>query len=223
MLFDGGDDTSTGQEWESFSLDSLAEAFDDFDDKYQVPGNHDNGTFIADYLEDRGFTVLLGEPVVSSEGIRILGFPDPRSSGLGNWKTTTDVTFEDQADNLADVACEADERGERIPTVLVHDADLGRPALDRGCVDLVLAGHLHTQVGPDEVTGSNGDVGVTFTNGTTGGAAYAVALGTKIRRDAQVSLITYRDGRPIGIQVVTMSTQAEFSVAPYYSMPRTRN
>ena len=64
-----------------------------------------------------------------------------------------------------------------------------------------------------------GAEGVTFTNGTTGGAAYAVAIGTKLRRDAQVSLITYRDGRPVGIQPVTISTTNVFTVEPYWPMP----
>lgn len=170
-------------------------------------------------MSDRGFTVLNGEPVETDDGIRLLGVPDPRSSGLGSWKTTSGISFDDLAAQLADVACEADADGERVATLLVHDANLARPALDRGCVDLVLAGHLHTQVGPDEITGDNGAVGVTFTNGTTGGAAYAVAVGTKLRRDAQVSLITYRDGRPVGIQPVSISTTNEFTVEPYYELP----
>jgi hypothetical protein len=219
ILFDTGDDTSTGEPWESFSLDSLAKAFDDIDQKYQVPGNHDNGDFIGEYLTDKGFTVLDGEQVTTDEGIRLLGVPDPRSSGLGSWKTTSGISFDDLAQQLADIACEADSNGERVATLLVHDANLGEPALDRGCVDLVLAGHLHTQVGPDRVVGDNGAVGVTFTNGTTGGAAFAVAVGSKLRRDAQVSLITYRDGRPVGIQPVSISTTNVFTVEPYYPLP----
>ncbi|MBD3996917.1 metallophosphoesterase, partial [Xanthomonas citri pv. citri] len=79
----------------------------------------------------------------------------------------------------------------------VHDANLGREALARGCVDLVLGGHTHVQAGPDVVTGEGGSTGYTWTNGTTGGAAYAIAIGSKPRRDADVSLVTYADGRPI--------------------------
>ena len=219
ILFDGGDDTSTGEPWESFSLDSLTQVFSEWDEKFEVPGNHDNGNFVSDYLNENGFTVLDGEPLTTDDGIRLLGVPDPRSSGLGSWRTTSGISFEDQADRLADVACEADADGNRINTLLVHDANLGRPALDRGCTDLVLAGHLHTQVGPDIIHGSNGQVGTTFTNGTTGGAAYAVAIGSKLRRDAQVSLITYRDGRPIGIQPITIKTNSVFIVQPYFELP----
>lgn len=220
ILFDGGDDTSTGEPWESFSLDSLTKTFEEYNERYEVNGNHDNGNFVTDYLSDRGFTILDGEPVMTDQGdIRLLGVPDPRSSGLGSWKTESGITFEDQADRLADIACAADADGKRVATLLVHDANLARPALDRGCVDLVLAGHVHTQIGPDVVEGANGAEGVTFTNGTTGGAAYAVAVGTKLRRDAQVSLITYRDGRPVGIQPVSISTTNVFTVENYFALP----
>ena len=48
--------------------------------------------------------------------------------------------------------------------------------------------------------GENGATGYSYTTGTTGGAAYAIALGSKPRRPAGISLITYRDGRPVGVQ-----------------------
>ena len=132
------------------------------------------------------------------------GVDDPRSSGLGSWRDEKDLSFDEVRDRIGDDVCELDEKGERIATLMVHDANLGRTALARGCTDLVLAGHLHTQVGPTRVVGENGKVGYTYTNGTTGGAAYAIALG-KIRRDAEFTFVTYRDGRPVGIQPVTVS------------------
>ena len=138
-----------------------------------------------------------------------------RSSGLGSWRDERDVSFEEQSGLLADLACEQDADGERVSTLLVHDANSGREALARGCVDLVLGGHLHVQVGPTEVVGQNGRVGYTYTNGTTGGAAYAVAIGSKLRRDAQVTLVTYRDGRPVGLQPVVVRTPGEFVVGDY--------
>jgi hypothetical protein len=111
--------------------------------------------------------------------------------------------------------CALDEKGDRIATLVVHDASLGRTALDRGCTDLVVAGHLHRQVGPTRVVGENGKAGYTYTNGTTGGAAYAIAIGSKLRRDAEFTFVTYRGGRPVGIQPVTVATSGEMSVAPY--------
>jgi len=58
-------DTSTGEEWEAFSLDSVTEAFDGYD-RFGVAGNHDHGSFVTDYLADRGWTMLGGSVVVES-------------------------------------------------------------------------------------------------------------------------------------------------------------
>jgi hypothetical protein len=205
-VFDGGDDTSAGKSWEAFSLDSVSSAFEGLD-RWGVAGNHDHGDFVHSYLADHGWTMLDGEIVEGPGGTTLLGVDDPRSSGLGSWRDETGLSFEEVGDRLADVACDADER---LTTMLVHDANLGRAALERGCVDLVIGGHLHVRQGPERVVGENGAVGYTYTTGTTGGAAYAIAIGSKPRRDADISLVTYRGGRPIGLQWVTLQTNGHF-------------
>ena len=100
------------------------------------------------------------------------------------------------------------------------DAELGEldDALARGCVDLVLGGHTHVTSGPDAVVGENGEVGYTFTVGTTGGAAYAIAIGSKLRRAADVAVLTYRDGRPVGIQDVMLQTNGRFQVGEWVEL-----
>ena len=213
-VFDGGDDTSSGKSWEAFSLDSVSKAFDGLD-RWAVAGNHDHGDFVHDYLDSRGWTMLDGEVVEGPGGTTLLGVDDPRSSGLGSWRDETGLSFGEVESRLADAACEAEER---VTTMLVHDANLGREALARGCVDLVLGGHLHVRSGPTRVEGPGGEVGHTYTTGTTGGAAYAIALGSKPRRAADVSLVTYRDGRPAGIQWVTLQPNGEFQVGDYVSL-----
>ena len=100
--------------------------------RWAVAGNHDNGTFVSGHLADHGWTVLDGEVVEGPGGGPMLGVADPRSSGLGNWRDETGLTFEEVADRLADAACAAAEDGERISTLLVHDANLGDPTLERG-------------------------------------------------------------------------------------------
>ena len=77
VVLDAGDDTSTGQPWEAFSLDSLAAAFDDWD-RFGVAGNHDHGTFVSTYLADEGWTMLDGEVVDAPWGGTLLGVDDPR-------------------------------------------------------------------------------------------------------------------------------------------------
>lgn len=216
FLMDAGDDTSTGGSWEAFSLESLDQAFEDFGERYGVAGNHDHGDFVFETMSRLGFTMLDGEVVEGPEGIRLLGASDVRSSGLGSWRDESgDISFADQRSLLADFACARDEAGERVSTMLVHDANSGREALERGCVDLVLAGHLHAMIGPTPVVGENGKVGYSFTTGTTGGAAYALALGSKLRRDAMVTLVTYRGGRPVGIQPVRVLTTGDYQVETY--------
>jgi hypothetical protein len=210
-VFDGGDDTSSGKSWEAFSLDSVSAAFDGLD-RWGVAGNHDHGDFVHEYLAEHDWTMLDGDVVPGPAGTTLLGVDDPRSSGLGNWRDETGLTFSEVADRIADAACDSDVR---VTTILVHDADLGAPALERGCADLVLAGHTHVRAGPDRVEGRDGEVGYTYTTGTAGGAAYAIALGSKPRRPADISLVTYRDGRPAGIQWVTLQTDGTYQTGSW--------
>ena len=214
-ILDAGDDTSTGGAWEAFSLDSLDSAFRDWDQRFSVLGNHDHGGFVAAYLEDLGWQVAAREVVDGPAGGRLLAWNDPRSSGLGTWRDQPGLSIDEIAAQIADRACDSDER---VNTVLVHDSDMGTEALRRGCVDLVVSGHVHVQVGPDRVVGVNGRAGYAYTTGTTGGAAYAVAVGSKLRRPADVTLVTYREGRPVGLQSVTLQTNGVFRVNDYIEL-----
>jgi predicted phosphodiesterase len=213
-VFDAGDDTSTGAEWEAFSLDSVNDAFEDLP-RYGVAGNHDHGDFVTTYLSDLGWTMLDGELVEGPDGMALFGVDDPRSSGLGSWRDETGLSFNEVGERLADAVCETPER---VATLLVHDANLGRQTLERGCADLVVGGHLHVPKGPEQFLGPDGEIGYSYTTGTTGGAAYAIALGSKPRRSADVTLLTYRDGRPIGLQGVTLQTDGVFVVGDFVEL-----
>lgn len=214
-VYNGGDDTSTGQPWESFSIDSVNAAFEDYD-RYSVIGNHDHGDFVGDYFAELGWTRLPdGDIVEGPGGVVLMGVDDPRASGLGNWRDEPGLTFADVRERVGEAACEADER---IGTLLVHDANLGREALAAGCVDLVIGGHIHVRSDPAAVVGENGEVGYTYTAGTTGGAAYAIAVGSKPRRPAETTLITYRDGRAVGMQWIVLQTNGRFDVGDYVEL-----
>jgi hypothetical protein len=210
-VFDAGDDTSTGESWEAFSLDSLNATFSDLP-RWGVAGNHDEGSFVADYLAGEGWTMLDGQVVTGPGDVTLLGVADPRSSGLGDWKDEVGLSFEEVGSRLADAACDSPHR---ISTLLVHDAGLGAETLARGCADLVVGGHLHLRLGPTPVEGANGALGYSYTTGTTGGAAYALAVGSKPRRDAMVTLLTYREGRPVGLQPVVVKTNGELDPLRY--------
>lgn len=211
VVLNAGDDTSTGQQWEAFSLDSLDDAFDGYE-KFAVQGNHDYGSFVQGYLEERGWHTASTDVLDGPDDGKLMAYNDPRSSGLGTWRDSKGTTIGELSVEIADRVCDSDER---VNTLLVHDIDMGTDSLERGCVDLVISGHVHVQVGPDAVEGENGEVGFNYTNGTTGGAAYAVAVGSKLRRPAEVTLLTYRDGRPVGLQPVTLQTNGVYQVSDY--------
>ncbi len=215
VVLDAGDDTSTGAAWESFSLDSLDRAFKGYDHRVAISGNHDNGTFVSHYLAKRGWTHLDGNAIEPFDGVRLTGVDDPRSSGLGSWRDTKGLTYDQATQKIADDVCADASHGKRISTLMLHSASMGATALARGCVDLVIGGHLHVQVGPTRVVGENGRAGYSYTNGTTGGAAYSIALGSKLRRDAEVTLVTFAHGRPVGLQPVTITTTGDVQVASY--------
>ncbi len=217
-VIDAGDDTGTGETWETFSLDSLVDTFAGYDARIAISGNHDHGKFVSGYLSRHGWTHLDHQQATAFAGVRFFGVDDPRSSGLSGFRDVRGATFSEEADRLTEEVCDLDAQGDRVGTVVVHDANMARAALDKGCVDLVVAGHLHTQVGPERVVGSNQKVGYRYTNGTTGGAAYALAIGSKLRRDAEFTLITYADGRPVGIQPVRVTTRGEFIPEAYVAL-----
>jgi hypothetical protein len=131
-ILNGGDDTSTGESWEAFSLDSLHATFADWEGRWSVAGNHDHGDFVRNYMEARGWTYFDGEVIDGPAGSRIIGVDDPRSSGLGNWRDEVGLTFAEVRERLAEEACAAHEAGDRVNTLLVHDGNLGREALARG-------------------------------------------------------------------------------------------
>ena len=209
FVIDAGDDTSSGGDWETFSINSLADAFDGFD-VVVVAGNHDSGDAVPAAYADAGFTVLSGEPETVA-GIRFIGDSDPRSSGLTAIRTEGAETVEEQGARLASAACEDGD----VDVVVVHSPATGLAAAESGCVDLVVSGHVHRQLGPDTAYPVAGRPTTTYSNGTTGGAAYAFALGAALRRDAQVTLVTFRDGRPVGLQPVGFATGGIVEVAPY--------
>ncbi len=223
MLFDLGDDTSNGAAWEEFSINSLAREFADFD-IVAVAGNHDQGTSIADHMVESGFELLTGKPVTIND-IRFIGDSDPRGSGLTQGYTGDEddniAAIAEQDEALTDAACDDGD----VAVALVHSAASAKKLADSGCVELILSGHLHRQVGPNVVTNDDGDSTVTLSTGTTGGAVYAFALGTGLRREAQMTLVTFEDGKPVGLQIIdiapggTITPQAYVELAALITPP----
>jgi predicted phosphodiesterase len=213
ILIDLGDDTSNGGSWETFSINSLAREFRDLD-VVAVAGNHDTGPTVPQQMHDKGFTVLDDKPVTVA-GVRFLGSSDPRSSGLtaGYSGDASDngAALRAQDEALTKAACDDGA----VDVIAVHSPSSAKQAAASGCADLVLSGHLHRQVGPTVITGANGRSTTTLTTASTGGAVYAFALGSKLRRNAQVTIVTFADGQPVGLQPVTFAPGGIIEVADY--------
>lgn len=213
MLIDLGDDTSNGASWEDFSINSLAKAFKGFT-VVAVAGNHDTGPYIRQQMRKAGFHVLAGNPE-RIDGINFLGSSDPRSSGLtagysGNESDSIKAIRKQDA-ALEAAVCKAGD----VSVVLAHSPSSSKETAASGCADLILNGHLHRQVGPTAVVGANGRKTVTLTTGTTGGAVFAFALGSKLRRPAQVTIVTFKGGKPVGMQPVDFSTGGDVTAQTY--------
>lgn len=71
-----------------------------------------------------------------------------------------EISLPSELDRIEDTACRLDAEGKRVNTIVVHSATMALGALKRGRADLVIAGHLHLQVGPDRILGDNGQVDV---------------------------------------------------------------
>lgn len=220
ILIDLGDDTGQGGSWESFSINSLAREFDGFE-TVAVAGNHDTDA-VAKQMADEGFTVLRGKPVTVG-GVRFLGASDPRGTKLTGYTEDAETRnggLADQDTSLRDAACKAAADGDRVGVLAVHSWASGSEVAASGCVDLVLTGHLHYQVGPKAIVGPGGDTTTRLTTGTTGGAVLPIALGSSLRRQAQVSVVTFdADGVPVGVQVVSFNPSKTVEVGEYVSLP----
>lgn len=220
LLVNLGDDTAQGDDWEQFSVNSLAREFDGFD-KVAVAGNHDSATTI-DQLRDAGFTVLDGEPAEIA-GVRFLGESDPRRTTIAGYAESADerdrlVAEQDRA--MTEIACAAEADGDRVGVAALHSWGSARDLASSGCVDLVLAGHLHFQVGPQPIEGDGEQPTTRLTLGSTGGAVFPISLGSKLRREAQVALVTFdADGAPVGLQVVSFTPAGDVEVDDYVELP----
>lgn len=211
VVIDTGDDLSSGLNGESFSLRSVNAAFEGYDKVYSG-GNHDE-TFVIKYMENLGWVVLKGKPV-DVAGIRFLGISDPRRSNVTERMIEQEGDLERQAEEMAEIACEDGN----VSTIAVHDIGVAAIAAARGCIDLGVAGHVHARI--EEYTPNEIPL---ITTGTSGGAAFAVAFGTKLKRMANASLITYQlDGDryvPVGMQSVDITTKGEIEPGIYQEFP----
>ncbi len=209
FVMDLGDDTSSGSSSEEFSLRSLHEVFKGMK-ILVITGNHDAGGDVLRYWEDND-AITADDEVITFEGITFILRNDPHDSDFTPERKQGDISDQELTDDVTKTACESDER---VNVIMVAKKSYASDAIAQGCADLALSGDTHVQTKPSEVLGENGATGYELTNGTSGGASYAIALG-KLRRPASATLVTFEDGKPVGVQIVTLNTNGVVEVGEY--------
>jgi hypothetical protein len=131
-----------------------------------VGGNHDSPRTLHD--EDDQHMKVLDGAVITAEGVRFVGLPDPRTSRYGEGIQPSSARAQQrlltrQGQAAGKSACAA---GGPVIAVL-HDPLAGREAIRNGCgaITIALDGHTHRQAGPDPI-----DAGEQFVGASTGGA-----------------------------------------------------
>jgi predicted phosphodiesterase len=168
-----GDDTSSGNENEAFSINSLATKTKNAPHRFQVDGNHDS-LVTRQLFEKSGFVNANTQKVISLAGLTIMGTADPRHSSLGMRMQNGEKSMSQVAAELKQAAC---SRKQPVDLLVVHDYKLAEPAVRSGCAKLSVSGHYHSATKPETITTSNGRPSVRITMGTTGGAEDAISWG----------------------------------------------
>ena len=212
-----GDDTSSGAPWEVFSLRSIDRALSGIDERATIVGNHDrtDRQFVKRFLKSKHFLTASGQVQTLGDS-SVLLVDDYRSSGLTPERATDGTTEAEVQEKIADIACEYG----RVNILVTAKESLATDTLERGCVDLAISADTHVQTEPRLVSGGADEskVGYTVTNGTSGGAAFAFAAGSKYRREAAFTFVTFENGIPVGEQHLTISTTGVPEASEYVTL-----
>ena len=214
VVLDAGDDTSTGQPWEAFSLDSLAGTFADWD-RFAVAGNHDDGAFVRAYLAEEGWTMLDGEAVDAPWGGTHHRGRRPAQQRPG--QLARRVWPQLHRGRRTAGRCRLRRHGGRRPGE--HRPGPRRQPRPRGARPRLRrpgAGWPHARAGRAEVRRGRRRrhrLHLDQRHDRRGGVRHRV--GSKPRRDADVSLVTYADGRPTGLQWVRLRTDGTWLVGEW--------
>ena len=227
LLVSAGDDAFSGSfSFESACTDDLAQrsAKAGITDVF-VAGNHDSPKTVA-AEQAAGIRTLTGD-VITTEGLHLIGVPDPRTSryGQGIRPASPDAQHAlvvEQGRRVARSAC-----AQQAPVIAVlHDPTAGAEALSQGCgkVTLALDGHTHAQDGPTRFDLPDGQTGYRFVGASSGGApsetsvvrtfASQLTVGP-LNHDASVEIVSvHRDtGALAGVTVFGFTPKQEITVS----------
>lgn len=217
VFVDLGDDSSSGYEWERFSINSLDYWTKKIPNRVFVHGNHDSKQSDS-WLRDAGFIDMNGMKVKNIAGLNMIGSADPEKSDLGMQIQQGKIGVSEVGSKLASSACASDKT---IQLAIGHDPRQVADVAVQGCAQVNASGHLHREIDPTEQTNANGTVDYTFTNGTTGGAQAAISIGP-LSNPANITELTYKigvDKQPqfYGWRIFSFATDGQVTVGDFMS------
>lgn len=219
-LLDGGDFVLSGDDWEDAGIyiyDRLIP--DTVEEKAGVLGGHDSEE-TGRALENAGWTVADGE-VFEIAGLTVIGYPDPIRTMTGRPQSLRDPeeTVEEFEARINREICAHDERPDIL---LLHDLRHAQQAIDEGCVENALGGHMHTQIGP--FMNEHGTMSYTASN-SGGSIKDTPSLLGPLDKESTLTLLFISkavNGRSQvleGMQTVVTATDATTSLSPYVAFP----
>ena len=220
LLIDLGDDTSNGGSWETFSINSLAREFRGFP-IVAVAGNHDPGSSVTETMKDRGFRVLAGRRSTVG-GIRFLGSSDPRSSGLAAGydgdESDNIAAITEQDKTLTEVACVTAVWQCSWCTARRRPGGRPRAAASTSCCPATC-----TARSVPRSSRAERPIHHDLDDGIDRRRRLRVRARQQAAATAQVTVVTFGDGRPVGLQPVTFEPGGTIDVADYMRVkPSTR-
>lgn len=211
VVLNAGDTTMNGTAVENACIDSFASAVPSDAQMVVANGNHDSQVTAA--RERAKGQVVLDGGVVDVAGVRILGDRDALETRVGSGTSVArEVTPEQQAEDLARVACE--DGG--VDLLLIHTPAVGLPALDTGCVPLQVSGHAHKRSGPEQV-----GLGLRYVNASTAGAASGQPTVGPLRGTAELTVLRFdpEARRFVDWQLVEVRPDGSATVGDRQEMP----
>jgi len=215
LLIDAGDVVMSGTSVESYCVNAFASALPEDLPAVVATGNHDS-VITADQLHDAGYTVLAGD-IVEVAGLRLLGDTDPTLTAVGEGTNPErDESIRDMGERLAELACEARDRGEGVDLLVVHNPIAAQPTLQDGCAPLTISGHWHRREGP-EIDG----LAVRYVNSSTAGAVSAAPTIGPLHGTAEMTVmrIDPATGEPLAYRVIEVTPAAEVHLGPWELFP----
>lgn len=212
-IINGGDTTMNGSTVEKFCVTTFAGAAPKGVPFVSVTGNHDS-VITAQDMTDSGMIVLDGS-VAEIAGMRMLGDADPNETRIGvGTQSVGPESAQEVGARLAERAC---EQNDPVDVLLVHTPYVGQAALDSGCVNVQLSGHLHRRIGPENI-----GQGVRYVNGTTAGAVEGELTVGPLRGTAEMTVLRFdpESRTMVDYQLITIKPDASAHVGAALRFPR---